>query len=238
MEILAMDGLISPVGRAVDETAPEDVLDSYSDRVTKLEAAHIMPFMLSNYSTMQSLLSMFAGTNIESILGGRGINHPSNIFCTDHDTHLKFDQFIIGVEYLNGQYLLRKVDPRKARGPFIAHCQDGEELIFGLGPKGRSVDLPDGELFNIHLAIGNVLHASGAGEVIDRVLQDEEDFNNGIVEDEASSSRISAFALKLALRRELAIDSTESPSDSDAEESNKQQEGGKGVLRVTTNSQI
>ncbi|KAK9244294.1 hypothetical protein V1506DRAFT_522867 [Lipomyces tetrasporus] len=167
---------------------PEDLLDSFSDRVEELEAAHIIPLMLSRYSTMQKLLSMFAGTNVEAILKGNNINSPSNLFCTDHGTHLKFDEFIVGIEYLND---------RKARGAYIAQCQDGEEITFGLGPQGHAIDLPYGELFNIHLAIANVLHASGAGEVINKVLQDEADFNDGIIEDEASASRISAFALKL-----------------------------------------
>ncbi|KAK9251236.1 hypothetical protein V1507DRAFT_465181 [Lipomyces tetrasporus] len=226
--ILARDGSVSPVGRAIDESAPEDILDSYPDRAAKLEAAHIMPFMLSNYSTMQALLSMFAGTNVEAVLGKKGINHPSNIFCTDPDTHLRFDQFFIGIEYLNGQYFLRKVNPRKARGAYISHCQDGEEVIFGLGPQGRAIDLPDGELFNIHLAIGNVLHASGAGEVINKVLQDEEDYDDGIVEDVASAARISAFALRMALNRVHAVDQNESPPGNDGC-SNKLQEARKGV---------
>ncbi|KAJ8103718.1 hypothetical protein POJ06DRAFT_242660 [Lipomyces tetrasporus] len=226
--ILARDGSVSPVGRAIDESAPEDIRDSYPDRATKLEAAHIMPFMLSKYSTMQTLLSMFAGTNMEAILGRNGINGPSNIFCTDHDTRLKFDQFFIGIEYLNGQYWLRKVNPRKARGPFISHCQDGEEVIFGLGPQG-----PVQHSFSI----GNVLHASGAGEVINKVLQDEEDYDDGIVEDVASAARISAFALRMALKRVQAVDPNESsPGDDGC--SNKLQEARKGVLRVRSNSQI
>ncbi|KAK9234059.1 hypothetical protein V1525DRAFT_84561 [Lipomyces kononenkoae] len=198
--------------------------------------------MLSNYSTMQTLSSMFAGTNVEATLGGKSINSPSNIFCTDHDTHLKFDQFVIGIEYLNDQYWLRKVNPRKARGLRITHCQDGEEVIFGQGPQSRAIDLPDGELFNIHLAIGNVLHASGAGEVINQLLQDEEDYDDGIVEDGASAARISAFALRMALKRVQAVDSNESPNESppgdDGDCSSKQQESGKGVLRVTTNTRI
>ncbi|KAK9319216.1 hypothetical protein V1517DRAFT_333252 [Lipomyces orientalis] len=239
VRILARDGPISPVGRAIDESAPEDFLDSFSDRVEELEAAHIMPLMLSRYSTMQKLLSMFAGTNVEAILKGNNINSSSNLFCTDHGTHLKFDEFIVGIEYLNDRYWLRKVVARKARGAYIAQCQDGEEITFGLGPQGHAIDLPDGELFNIHLAIANVLHASGAGEVINKVLQDEAEFNDGIVEDEASASRISAFALKMALLREQAVASTEPASDDDdGANSNKHHDGGKGILRVTTNSQV
>ncbi|KAK9482233.1 hypothetical protein V1527DRAFT_476987 [Lipomyces starkeyi] len=236
LRILARDGEISPVGRAVDESAPEDVLDSFAGRIAKLEAAHIMPFMLSNHSTMQTLLSMFAGTNMEAIIGGKSINSTRNIFCTDSITHLNFDEFVIGVEYLNGQYRLRKVEPRRARGPFMSQCQEGEEVIFGLGPQGYAIDLPDGELFNIHLAIANVLHASGAGEIINKVIQDEEDYNDGLVEDEAYASRILAFSLKMSLKR-LQDHSTESPPGGGGD-GNKRQEGGVGILRVTTNSQI
>ncbi|KAK9489439.1 hypothetical protein V1508DRAFT_361963, partial [Lipomyces doorenjongii] len=79
-------------------------------------------------------------------------------------------------------------------------CQDGEEIIFGTGPCGHEIEFPDGELFNIHLATAKVLHASGAGEVISKVLQDKEDFNDGIVEDGPSAARISAFALRMALQ--------------------------------------
>ncbi|KAK9358573.1 hypothetical protein V1504DRAFT_471064 [Lipomyces starkeyi] len=201
--ILARDGPIAPVGRAIDRSAPQGVLDTYSDRVMNLEAAHIMPFKLSEHPPMQTLLSMFGGTNMEAILRGKSINSPSNIFCTDHDTHELFDEFVIGVNYLDGRYWLRKVVTSKAIGAFISHTQDGEEVIFGLGP----------QLFNIHLAICNVLHASGAGAVINKVLQDEADFNEGIVKDDASASRISAFALKMALKMVQAVDSNESSSD-------------------------
>ncbi|KAK9243166.1 hypothetical protein V1506DRAFT_581166, partial [Lipomyces tetrasporus] len=178
--IFDRDGVISPVGRAIDKSAPVHILDAAPGRVAKLQAAHIMPFMLSKYPTMQKLLSMFAGTNVEAVLTGKGINSSSNIFCTDPITHESFDTFVIGVEYLNGQYQLRKVVESEARGPFISQCQDGEEVIFGTGPRGREIDLPDGELFNIHLAIARVLHASGAGECINKILRDEEDYNDGM----------------------------------------------------------
>ncbi|KAK9238493.1 hypothetical protein V1525DRAFT_375014 [Lipomyces kononenkoae] len=71
--ILARDGMISPVGRAVDKSAPRHIRQTAPERVVQLQAAHIMPFKLAKYSTMQSLLSMFAGTSIEAILRDRGI---------------------------------------------------------------------------------------------------------------------------------------------------------------------
>ncbi|KAK9236559.1 hypothetical protein V1525DRAFT_345853, partial [Lipomyces kononenkoae] len=233
--VLRRDGPISPVGLAIDESAAEHLLDANPERVATLEAAHIMPFMVAKYTRIQSLLSVFAGTNLRSILKGKYINSPYNIFCTDNGTHKLFDEFIIGVEHVNEKYVLRKVVPSRARGPFITHCQDREELVFGNGPEGTSIDLPDGELFNIHLAIANVLYASGAGQVIDKVLRDEEEYNEGTVTDEAFSSRIVAFALRQALNGLRATDTMDSPTDSD---DSKQRQGGKEVLGVKTNSQV
>ncbi|KAK9238783.1 hypothetical protein V1525DRAFT_425141 [Lipomyces kononenkoae] len=217
--VLRRDGPISPLGQAIDFSAAEYILNANPERVERLEAAHIMPFMVAKYSSMQTLLSMFAGTNLWTILKDKNINSPCNIFCTNHGTHELFDEFVIG-----------------ALGPFITHCQDGEELVFGNGPEGTTIDLPDGELFNIHLAIANVLHASGAGEVIDKVLQDEEEYKEGTVTDEVSGSRILAFALRQALNGLKATDSIDSPTGSD-DGTCKQGPGGKEVLRVKTNSQ-
>ncbi|KAK9487414.1 hypothetical protein V1527DRAFT_460494 [Lipomyces starkeyi] len=109
---------------------------------------------------------------------------------------------------------------------------------YGTGPRGHEIDLPDGGLFNIHLAIAKVVYTSGAGEVISKILQDEEDFNEGTVKDEASAVRISAFAVRMALQEMQADDSAESASDCDDDNSgNKHQEHDRGVLRVSTNSQ-
>ncbi|KAK9364503.1 hypothetical protein V1509DRAFT_636146 [Lipomyces kononenkoae] len=227
------DGPLSPIGGGIDTSASDELQDANPERVSRLEAAHIMPFMLSSYSPMQSLLSMFAGSNLKSRLIGKSINGPSNIFCTDGFTHLLFDQFVIGVDYVNEQYHLRKVVARKARG-LISLVQDGEELFFGRGPEGTTIDLPDGELFNIHLAISNVLHASGAGEVIDKILQDEDDYKEGIVKDEASSARILAFALQQALNG-LNADSVQSADDDD-DVNDKANQTENTALRVVTNS--
>ncbi|KAK9384193.1 hypothetical protein V1515DRAFT_446902 [Lipomyces mesembrius] len=195
-----------------------------------------MPFMVAKYSIMQTLLSMFAGTKVNTKLKGNCINNPCNLFCTDHSSHLQFDKFDIGVEYLDERYFLRKLSLNRLPGP-IALCQDGEEVFFGNGPHGDTVDWPDGELFNIHYAIGKVLHASGAGEVIDKILRDEEDYNDGIVANETSAARISAFSLKMALKEVKVVDGNESPDCGSGLTSSKQQEGSKGVLRTTTNSQ-
>ncbi|KAK9235558.1 hypothetical protein V1525DRAFT_348075, partial [Lipomyces kononenkoae] len=227
--ILARDGVISPIGQAIDDSAPLDIQQSNPTKVTHLQAAHIIPFTVSRYRTMQRLLSMFAGSsNLQSKLRGVSINSPSNIFCTDCYTHLLFDEFAIGIETANGRYWLRKLDLGRAAVGFIRDSADGDEICFAIGPEGNHIAVPDGELLNIHLAIGRVLRASGAGEIISRILKDEDDYNEGIVRDASSAARISAFAPKLKLNR----------LQDENSETEKLQQRGPEILRVTTNSQI
>ena len=57
--------------------------------------------------------------------------------------------------------------------PFI-RLQDGDEIAFGNGIGGSAVTLPDPMICNLHLAIARVSSASGASEVFDRYLNDED----------------------------------------------------------------
>ncbi|KAK9368156.1 hypothetical protein V1509DRAFT_610053 [Lipomyces kononenkoae] len=217
--IFARDSLISPVG-PIDWSARQHLRDAAPGRIEKLKTAH-----------------MYA-IHAQQILDNADV--VVYICCT----HLLFHDFIIGIEYVNGRYWLRKIVQGRAQGSYIVQCRDGEQVTFGLGPLGNAVDLPDGELFNIHLAIARVLYASGAGEVINKVLQDEEDYNDGIVESEASAARISEFAVRMALLRMQSGDSAKSASSDDGDVKddddcgNKQQERDKGILRVSTNAQV
>ncbi|KAK9262444.1 hypothetical protein V1519DRAFT_384773, partial [Lipomyces tetrasporus] len=168
------DGITSPLGKAIDKSAPDEIRETERENIDLLESAHIMPVMAYKNSRIQPLLSVFAGTDVKTKLRGRDINSPCNLFCTDNTTHRMFNEFCIGVECLNEngvQYKLCKFVPERLCGR-TWRCQDGEDVVFGKGPQGRTIDLPDGELFNIHLAIGRVLHSSRVGEMINKVLID------------------------------------------------------------------
>ncbi|KAK9325831.1 hypothetical protein V1517DRAFT_365102 [Lipomyces orientalis] len=183
--MLAMDGVVSPVGQAISDSAPLDTRQSNRTRVVHLQAAHIMPFMVFRYTKLQRLLSMFAGgTNLQSKL-----------------------------------YWLRELDVKLAANGFIGHRPDGDEIIFGMGPQGNDIALPDGELLNIHLDLAIV---------ISKILMDEEDYNEGNMKDTSSAARISALALSLELKR---LQDEHSGND-------RLQERGSDIWRVTTNSQI
>ncbi|KAK9331456.1 hypothetical protein V1520DRAFT_82807 [Lipomyces starkeyi] len=223
--IIRRDGVISPVGKAIDISVQRHLRQSVNAMIVPLEVAHIILFKTSKRQTMQKLLSMFAGTNVEKKPNGSVINHPSDIFCTVSFTHALFEDFAIGVEYLDDKYWLRKLDPERVTSPFVGQSTNGEVTDFGQGLHGSGVALPDGELFNIHLAIGRVLHASGAGEIINKILRDEEDYNGGNVCDADVAARISAFSLKMELNMLQDV------------EDNRQYERGPDVLRVSTNTQ-
>ena len=52
---------------------------------------------------------------------------------------------------------------------------DGEEIIFGNSTSGSTVPLPDPMICNLHLAVARVTHASGASEVFDQFLDDDDE---------------------------------------------------------------
>ncbi|KAK9250569.1 hypothetical protein V1507DRAFT_467185 [Lipomyces tetrasporus] len=117
--------MLSPVSGTIDRSAPADVRESARDRVACVEAARIMPFILSKYSTLRSQSGTFVASNVEPILEQATMDRPSNLFCIDHDSHFSFDEFVFGVEYLRGRYWLRKLVPEQSYG-FMARRQDGE----------------------------------------------------------------------------------------------------------------
>ncbi|KAK9242755.1 hypothetical protein V1506DRAFT_47857 [Lipomyces tetrasporus] len=197
--ILDRDGVVSPIGVAIDSSAAEEDLENAGlTRIRSLEVTNIMPHVVCNHSTVQMLLSVFAGTNVESKLDAQHIKSLANLFCTDQFSSAMFKKFFIGVECLGERYRLRYSSSKPYGGCTRTLHPDGEEVTFGAGPRGHAIELPDRELCNIHLAIGRVLHASGVGEVIDNLLADEA----GLLGNDAG---ISAFSDKITLKRAREI---------------------------------
>lgn len=52
---------------------------------------------------------------------------------------------------------------------------DGDEIRFGRGIAGDAVRLPDPRICDLHLAVARVFAASGAADVFDRYLDDDEE---------------------------------------------------------------
>ncbi|KAK9359747.1 hypothetical protein V1504DRAFT_425036 [Lipomyces starkeyi] len=218
-QLLARDGQFSVVGGIMDDTGPLPTPAPPNGRAT-LHVAHIIPFSVSSRSPLRITLSKFAGQEMENLLTGQSINDPSNALLLDALAHEAFDKFKFGLELQNGQYFLRILVQRGDLPPQFSRHFEGDELFFGQGPE--QVALPSALLCNIHLAVGRVLRASGAAETIDKILEDEDDFNCGNLEGDYGV-RVGASYLERELRAlqgldELAIDRQDGIMDSDSEE--------------------
>ncbi|KAK9354302.1 hypothetical protein V1523DRAFT_408473 [Lipomyces doorenjongii] len=217
--LLARDGQFSVVGGVMEDTGPLPIPAPPNGRAT-LHAAHIIPFSASNRSTLRVMLSKFAGQEMETVLTGQSINDPSNALLLDALTHEAFDKFKFGLECQDGHYFLRILVQRGDLPLQFSQHFEGDELFFGQGPE--RVALPSALLCNIRLAVGRVLSASGAAETIDKILEDEDDFNCGNLEG-YYGLRVGASYLERELRAlqgldELAIDRQDGIIYSDSDE--------------------
>ena len=80
--------------------------------------------------------------------------------------------------------------------------EDGDEIVFGQGGDGGEVDHPDPYICNLHLAVARVSAASGAAEIFDKYLEDDDVddwhvpiyFGGPFVSDDVLMRRIEALA--------------------------------------------
>jgi hypothetical protein len=148
-----------------------------------LEGAHIIPYSVSKRPKALRLLRMFQ-SNIS--IDEKSINDARNGMMMQHDTHDTFDDYKIGIEPQTRPdgtiaYVLRLLSQRL---PSELQGKDGMHLQFGAWQQryfpNKQYELPDPELLRTHLAIGRVLHASGAAEVVDQILREEEDMKQTV----------------------------------------------------------
>ncbi|KAK9234126.1 hypothetical protein V1525DRAFT_428687 [Lipomyces kononenkoae] len=181
-KLIQRDGWFSRVGYVMDRSAPPDITPLPDTAASMLEAAHIVPFSVSKDQPFRRVLSIFAGQDMELLLTGENINDPSNALLLLSDTHrYYFGAFSFGLECRDKRYFIRRlVEDRVLNRDVLRHA-DGEEIYFGQGSNPAIVK-PSPLLCNLHLAVGLVLRNSGVAEMIIRVLQDEDLFNDGNVE--------------------------------------------------------
>ncbi|KAK9349819.1 hypothetical protein V1523DRAFT_421705 [Lipomyces doorenjongii] len=195
-KLLSRDGWFSPVGRVMDSSAPDTITPIGDNGSDSLEAAHIIPFSSSRNLILRNMLSKFAGEDLHALLTDK-INDPSNALLLTATAHKAFDAFKFGFENQDGRYLLRFVAPfRQLPGEVVRHAENEEIVVATNDPK---IAKPSSLLCNIHLAVGRVLWASGAAEVIAKIIEDEEEIKAGNFEDEYWS-QVSASYLQRQLR--------------------------------------
>ncbi|EER25929.1 hypothetical protein CPC735_043730 [Coccidioides posadasii C735 delta SOWgp] len=145
-----------------------------------LEVAHILPHSLTQADANSELsdskkaalmiLNMF-DCDVSHLVDGINIDRPSNAISLTHDFHRHFGNFDVYFEPVADQehtYQIKSFLPSLAlegipvtRTLYLADDQ--------------SIDPPLPRLLAIHNAIAHILHLSGAGEYIDKILRDMEE---------------------------------------------------------------
>ncbi|KAL8364626.1 hypothetical protein RB595_003762 [Gaeumannomyces hyphopodioides] len=152
------------------------------DNLMFLEIAHTLPhslveaplnsFVNPARQTALNILNMF-DVGIARLIEGAEIDRPFNAITLSRDHHTDFGSFRIFFELLPDQ-------------PSPTYCIHAFEKIIGgsLLPvtrtlyltEDKNIEPPSSRLLAIHSAIGHILHLSGAGDYIDRVLRDAEKY--------------------------------------------------------------
>ncbi|KAK0654984.1 hypothetical protein B0T16DRAFT_450731 [Cercophora newfieldiana] len=125
-----------------------------------------------------AILNMF-DVGVIHLIEGTNINRPYNAMTLSLEMHRLFGNFDIFFERVTETphtYNIRTFDPFFEKGLNLP-----VRRTFFEHP---SIDPPSERLLALHSAIGHVLHLSGAGEYIDRILRDLED---GMVREDGST---------------------------------------------------
>jgi hypothetical protein len=129
------------------------------------------------------------------MLDGENVNHPRNGIMMEYNTHRAWDGFRVSLLCDTsgpGQPVYHLVRfTHKLDGPILAHSMpvqphpSADDLArsvihFGSGNRHmdnlnniRGIEVPHPEICKVHYALARILHASGAAEVLQKILRDE-----------------------------------------------------------------
>jgi len=141
-------------------------------------------------------IEAFTGQKLRADTVQQFVNHPANAMNIQRDAHDSMvEKLAWGIEarLVDRTVRLRSLvcDPdilmsrrkqwkyyfRVVRSDGVAPTiplDDGDEIAFGCGDGGDEIALPDPRICNLHLAVARVFAASGAAEVFDQYLDDDE----------------------------------------------------------------
>jgi len=148
-------------------------------RVVSPRCAHIIPFSVHSKTHTHHAIEIFTGQTINAEVVQKLINHPANAINLQSDAYYTRDKRLAwGIEAKSvdheWKYYFRTVRPREVSATIP--LKDGAEIGFGRGNGGDRIALPDPRICNLHLAVARVFAASGAAEVFDKYLEDDEDY--------------------------------------------------------------
>lgn len=107
---------------------------------------------------------------IIQLIEGPSIDRPTNALTLTHHFHDLFGNFEVCFEPVPQTQHTYKVDYVNPNHPFWDPLFLVTRTLY-LTPD-RNIDPPSPQLLAIHRAIGYILYLSGAGDYIDRILQD------------------------------------------------------------------
>ncbi|RAO74321.1 uncharacterized protein BHQ10_010333 [Talaromyces amestolkiae] len=158
--------------------------EEINERFSFLEVAHILPHSLVTVASADTelsdskknalrILDMF-DPGIIHLIEYPKIDSPMNALTLTLDNHRLFGEFQIYFEPTGMPHEYR-IDSTE-RSPFLRDPIFPITRTLSLSPN-RTIDPPSPRLLGVHRAISRIMNLSGAGEYIDRILEDLEKMN-------------------------------------------------------------
>ncbi|EGE06925.1 hypothetical protein TEQG_05978 [Trichophyton equinum CBS 127.97] len=145
-----------------------------------LEVAHILPHSLTQANDCGELsdskkaalkiLNMF-DINVSHLIDGVNIDRAYNAITLTHTIRRYFGDFLVFFTSVSGQEHTYKIESFLPKGVVPALPVTRALYL----TEDRSIDPPSPRLLAIHRAISHILHLSGAGAAIDKILKDMDD---------------------------------------------------------------
>ncbi|PGG97452.1 hypothetical protein GX51_07315 [Blastomyces parvus] len=144
-----------------------------------LEVSHIIPHsltrpdadgQLSNSKKAALMVLNMFDCDVSNMIDGVNIDRPFNAMSLTHDFHIDFNNFSVFFEPVPDQEHTYRIDTFLPAG--ILPLPVTRTLYL---TSDQSIEPPSPRLLAIHRAIAYILRLSGAGEYIDKILQDMEE---------------------------------------------------------------
>lgn len=164
-----------------NEALDQDGAPLLGQKFARLEVAHIIPHSLTQLNSSRELnpskvaalaiLNMF-DSGVAFLIEGVGIDRPGNALTLSHDLHMSFGDFQVYFEAVDGQPHTYRIDTFLPPG-----LEENVPVTRTLYlTEDRTIDPPLPRLLAVHRAIAHILHLSAAGEYIDHILWDADEY--------------------------------------------------------------
>jgi len=132
----------------------------------------------------------FGYEDLPKALNGAGVHSLDNVMTLDPSIHTLFDNLGLWFEALEGQENTYTI--RARRGYHLKSCKANPITFRSTHP---GLPLPNPIYLKIHASCCRIAHLSGAGEYMDKTLEDLEEMR--VLSKDGTSAHLLAFALQL-----------------------------------------